>query len=81
MLTCLALPLYGTLCFFKVVVARESGGLPECQPPIAALSTFHWSSMPRSLINFENTASAIGERQMFPNVTHKRIFNIKSSNM
>ncbi|KAH1011935.1 hypothetical protein HUJ04_001203 [Dendroctonus ponderosae] len=40
-------PTFLDLAGNNVRLARESGGLPACQPPIAALSTFHLSASPR----------------------------------
>ncbi len=46
--------------------ARASGGSPTCQEPVPALSTSMSSDSPASATRWRITASAVGDRQMFP---------------
>lgn len=50
----------------SVAMALGSGHLPVWYPMIAALSTSHDSFKPNASISLLKTASAIGERQIFP---------------
>lgn len=66
-LTCFAMcVLYSKLYFVMMANARLSGHRPTCQSAIAALSISHSSAIPAFCTSSMKIASAMGDRQTFP---------------
>src|SRR5947209_17027180 len=53
--------------------ARESGGLPTCQPPVPAESSSTVACRPASRTSARITPSAVGDLQMLPRHTNSTL--------